>query len=235
MDEVGPVAQGFLDELGGIAGGCRRERFVDEVIIRRIAFAEKIDETGECGFEVVGGLGLQKHGFLEIYAGEADVEGGLEFVLGELVDLLEGELPGGDSLRGDTEEGLRLQGAEVSGVEREENLSACGQGILFLSLLLGFGTRGQVVGAAEVGDELRDCDAFRVALEDEGIVKAAGGDAGVGGGGADSGCVSGDRGIIGRASFTDDLMRRERDQFSSRDAGVIFDGEFAGLREGQDG
>ena len=84
--------------------------------------------------------------------------------------------------------------------------------------------------AAKIGDELVHGDAISVAIEDDGIVQTAGGDAAVGLG-VGSGKAAVGEGIIRGAGLRDLRLGRDSQMRGGLNLWMILDGDFFGVEQ----
>ena len=190
-------------------------------------------QLGEAGVELAFRAHDQQACLLDVHAGEADIQLGLQLVAGQRADLVEHDLPGRDGLLGDAEDALRLQRAEVGDGHLQFDLPL----IRAHERVLGYGLQPRdfdLAGRApEVREQVRGVEADGRAVV--GLRRAEGArraDARVGGvGRPDGGEVRIERGKLRGLRLRDGLARRLRPQVSARDARVGAQGNRVGLGE----
>lgn len=192
-------------------------------------------EFRETGREFALGAGEQEAGFLEAHAGEAHVEFGFQLVGREGADLLEDDRASGDGLRGHVQHALRLKDGEIGDGDLQFDLPLHGADERVLDSRFLPRHFDLVVGAAEVGEQLRGVEADGGAVEHlRDAQRARGSEARVvlferAGGGE----VAGERGEIIRAGLGDRFARGAGAGVARGDARVRADGGGLGLGKRQ--
>ena len=227
------LLQGLLNE--GLYVGSGRSAgssFFDELEILFAGITENCGKAGESSLKVVARFEQEKFGAREFDFGEAEIQFGLEFRVGESLDFIDEGLPGFHGLFRDAREGLRVQRIVEGLVDGQENVRAGSGGILILGFGGELGTGKQVGGAAKIRNELADGGAFGSTREKDGIVEETGSEAaariGVHGSQAQVGI-----GQESGARFADILLRSEGTQAADGDLRIVLDGCGFGLRQGE--
>ncbi len=231
-DEFRAVAQGLLDEGGEVGRGSGWKRLIRQIKGALIGIAQRGGELREGRLQIILSLDQQELGLREVHVGEADVQPRFDFVLRQRGDLVGDKLALVDRLLGHGENGLRLQHGEVGLIGLKQDVGAGGDDVFFFGLGMEAGALDEFVCAAKIGDELIHGDAISVAIEDDGIVQTARGDAAVGLG-VGSGKAAVGEGIIRGAGLRDLRLSRDSQMRGGLNLWMILDGDFFGVEQGE--
>src|SRR5262249_38310335 len=133
------------------------------------------------------------------------------------------------------ENGLRLESAEISRVDRKQNLGAGGESVFGLGARFQFGTGGQIGGAAQIRDDLGGVYSPRFPRPDGRGIQNPRAHAAVLAGSSSSGHVCGDGRKKRGTSRADLLLRRERNEFGLRNSRMVLHREVLRLLERKGG
>ncbi len=128
-----------------------------------VPVAEGVGEAGPRLVEPVAGLELDELRLAQVDFRETGVELRLELSLGEGGDAVQEELPVGDRLFRDPDDGPGLEDPEVGRVDVPEDSGPGGRRVGLGGKGAVAGAGGQIVGPPEIGEELAADEAVRLA------------------------------------------------------------------------
>src|SRR5579864_7219253 len=167
-----PLLHGLLDERLDI-GSRRNQRscFLNKLEILLVGITEDRGKRGKRRLIIVASFEHEQLGARQLDFGEAEVELGFEFGVGQGLHFVNQSLPGIYGFLRDTDQRLGVQRIVEGLIDGQKDIRAGSCGILVFGFGTEFGAGKQVGGAAKIGDQLAYGGASGGAREKSGIVQ----------------------------------------------------------------